>query len=123
MRKNDVDWSREARPKITKAFRNLRKEFGFVARQNYWCCGSCAWAAIDTPKNAGKPVVFYNQQSNASFKNTGNVYLSFGRVVDEAHDEDTVLIGKQIYAALVKEGLPVDWDGTADKSIQVVTKE
>ena len=116
----DIDYSREARPKITKAFRGLRK-IGFVARQSFWCCSSCAWAALEE-KDAGKPIVFYHKQGNDYFKRTGNVYLTFGRNVDNSDDEDVANIGKQIVSALTREGLTVEWDGTAGTTIQVVTK-
>ena len=39
----------------TKAFRELRK-YGYIAKQNFWCCQSCAWADL-TDKEAEKAVV------------------------------------------------------------------
>lgn len=36
---------------LNQAFKELRK-LGYFARQNFWCCQSCAWAAV--PMDAKK---------------------------------------------------------------------
>ena len=45
--------------KLNQGFANIRKE-GYFAKQNFWCCQSCACAAI--PDENAKAYVFYHQQ-------------------------------------------------------------
>lgn len=118
-----IDQSTVTRAKITAAFKKLRKNHKFIARQAFWCCGSCAWAALDIEKNQGKPVVFYNKQANEAFKTDGDVYLTYGRIVDDADDADVAALGRLIYDALIAEGAKVEWDGTADRTIHVLSNE
>lgn len=50
--------------KINNAFRELRKN-GYFAKQDFWCCQTCAWNAI-TDEQA-KKAVFYHKQDTESF--------------------------------------------------------
>ena len=64
---------------LNQAFKDLRK-LGYFARQNFWCCQSCAWAAV--PVNV-KKVVFYHKQDADELKETGEAvgcmgYFSYG---------------------------------------------
>ena len=68
---------------LTLAFKLLRKK-GYFARQNFWCCQSCAWSAIPEGKNS--KVVFYHNQDNAQLKEDGQCYLSYDGDVKEIMD-------------------------------------
>lgn len=64
---------------LNKAFRELRK-LGYFARQDFYCCQSCGWAAI--PMDA-KKVVFYHHQDAAELKKNDECYLSWTGDRDE----------------------------------------
>lgn len=126
----------EAKPKLTAAFRALRKE-GIVAKQSFMCCGSCAGAqiandieaAIDAGKARPAGCVFYTKQGGffdghpeARFTKVTKLYLQFGDVQTTKHGTvgiGTVEVGKRICKALEAVGLAYEWDGTADKTIVV----
>lgn len=89
---------------VTEAFKELRRN-GYFARQNFWCCQSCAWADIGE-KKADK-AVFYHQQDNARFRETGETMLAWSGD------------GAFIAETLRRHGLLIEWDGTADQRILV----
>jgi len=93
--------------KITKAFRDLRKE-GYFARQNFWCCQSCGWAAI--PEEKSEKAVFYHRQDNEGFIKGDDLNLAW------CGD------GNLIKSILEKNELEVEWDGTNEKRIIVINK-
>ncbi len=37
----------DLKSKLNTAFKALRTEFHFVARQSFYCCQDCAWASFD----------------------------------------------------------------------------
>jgi len=53
--------------KLNRLFKELRKQ-GYFARQNFWCCNTCATS--DIPKD--KDYVFYHQQDANSLKEDGD---------------------------------------------------
>jgi hypothetical protein len=116
---------------LTQAFADLRK-MGFIAKQNFKCCNSCAGykIAVDIGKmlNSGKKkekitgCVYYNKQSGKSMQDGHSFYLQFGQVnVEEWGDIGllTVECGKLIVQALTKNDIEVEWDGTEDCAILV----
>lgn len=119
--------------KLTAAFATLRKQ-GFIARQNFSCCGSCAGYEIAeyvkelSPARQAKVkgAITYNRQSaeNAFHPRWGNghLYIGFGPV--SVHEVGqfglpTVEVGNALKAALEEQGLTVEWDGDPDKRIGV----
>lgn len=90
--------------KITKAFKELRKH-GYFARQNFWCCQTCAWASV--PDSHGERAVFYHNQDNQELLKYGHCYLSWSGN------------GKEIVDVLEKHGLQVEWEGTENKRIKI----
>lgn len=68
---------------LNNAFRALRKA-GYFARQNFWCCQTCAWYDIseDHPDKANH-AVFYHRQDNSELKRTGSTYVSWAGDVNE----------------------------------------
>ena len=93
-----------SKTKITAAFKELRK-LGYYARQNYWCCQSCAWS--DVPDEKSSKVVFYHNQDNDDLKRKGECMLAW------AGD------GNEIVSVLNKHGIKTEWSGSSDKRIQI----
>lgn len=90
---------------LTKAFSDLRK-IGYLARQNFSCCQSCAWAEI--PDDKSERAVFYHRQDHMGMRETGEVYLSWAGN------------GHEIVNVLKSNGLSVEWDGTPSRRIRVI---
>jgi hypothetical protein len=90
--------------RLNAAFRALRKA-GYTAKQNFWCCQSCAWNAL-TDEEAEK-AVFYHRQDNDRFKVDGECYLAWSGS------------GVEIVSILEKAGLTVTWNGEAGQRIMI----
>lgn len=90
--------------KLTAAFRVLRKE-GYFARKNFWCCQSCAWAAV--PEEKAAKAVFYHKQDADMLRTSNAVYLAWAGN------------GKEIVSILESNGLCVTWDGSDNSRILV----
>jgi hypothetical protein len=90
--------------KLSKAFRELRKQ-GYFAKKNYSCCSRCGWASLTDEES--KKAVFYHQQDNDDLKDTGSCYLSW------SGDGDVIT------KILKNNGVKVDWDGNNNSRIRV----
>jgi len=88
--------------KLTIAFRALRKA-GYFAKQNFWCCQSCAWYAV--PEERADRVVFYHQQDRESLSRSGSVHLAWSGD------------GHEICRILNENGIETEWDGSENKRI------
>jgi Domain of unknown function (DUF6891) len=108
---------------ITAAFKKLRAA-GYIARQNYLCCGSCASAAIGAyvREKGGDPdaakAVYYHRQANECWDGEGNLNARGSGCRSElwmCWSGD----GATIVAALKAEGLEVEWDGSDGQCIGV----
>lgn len=95
----------DIKKKLTVAFRNLRKA-GYFARQNFWCCQSCACAAIPTQHE--EKYIFYHRQDNDYLKEKGECYLAWGGD------------GEEIVQILRDAGVYVEWDGNSNTRILVM---
>lgn len=118
---------RTVKERIKAAFQALRKG-GAIARMNYKCCSSCAWAAMETDypnMKDGDTAVYYHNQDADSLDDFGNLvqyrdWDAEGRVyktqnlylawTGDAH---------MIIGALENEGLTIDWDGSEAHRIAV----
>lgn len=113
--------------KITRAFQELRRK-GYVALQNFSCCGSCAAYEIGQRlKDKGIPeplwkAVHYNRQSNDSFR----AHRSWGRRRTElTHDLHSVLYlswqgdASEIVSILKAQGLDARHDGDDARCIEI----
>lgn len=92
---------------ISRAFKTLRQN-GYFAKQNFWCCNSCAW--YDVPEERADKVVFYHSQDYSTLKKEDRVYLTWSGD------------GNEIVQAFIDNGLPkheVDWDGTEQRRIVI----
>ena len=127
MYRNYVDVS-AVKLKLTEAFKILRKE-GFIARQNFMCCGNCAGYDIATivskmpeKKRAKvKGCVFYHHQDNDRLKETGKVMLAYGPLETSAHGTvglPDVEVGRRVVEVLKQVGLTVDWNGEGSQRIE-----
>lgn len=94
--------------KVNWAFKELRKK-GYYARQNYWCCQTCAWN--DVPDNRADKVVFYHRQDAEAWDGkelSKDLYLAW--------QGDC----KEIVQILNDCGLKTDHDGTNQHRIKVL---
>jgi ferredoxin len=98
----------DVRQAIKAAYRALRKR-GYFCRSCFWCCSSCAVAAI--PEGRGDKFVFYHRQDAGDIDECGGCYLGW------AGD------GAEIAAAMRQAGLAVEWDGDQHARIWVCSPE
>jgi len=100
--------SKAIRSQLKYAFADLRKK-GYFARMNFWCCQSCAWAAI--PEEKSDKVVFYhNQDAKGMVDGWGRfheVYLGWCGDADEIRE------------AFESRGFQVEHDGSANTRILI----
>jgi hypothetical protein len=115
------------------AFKLLRRE-GFIARQNFLCCQTCAGYELatrigDMPEQKRKKVkgvVYYHNQDNTNLKERGSVYLAYGPVDTARHGEiglHGVEVGRAVVKALEAVGLAYEWDGLDSTRILVKAKQ
>lgn len=89
---------------LNKSFKEL-SEMGYFAKQNFWCCQNCAWAAMH--EKQAKKAVFYHMQDNEDLKEKGMCYLSWSGN------------GEEIVSILNKNGIKTSWDGDENKRILI----
>ena len=115
-------------PKVTDcdrldtAFADLERR-GILARQNYWCCGTCGCAAIDdemTRLRRRRPVrgyAFYHEQDTTFAVDGHGLHLNYGSIEDD--ERSSVAIGREIVTVLTSHGLKTRWNGNLDERIKV----
>ena len=91
---------------LTTAFTALRKK-GYFAKQNFWCCQTCAWAGV--PNDKVDKAVFYHNQDNDRKRQGVSFHLGWSGD------------GKEICDTFKEHGVETDWDGDGNKRI-LVTK-
>jgi hypothetical protein len=96
--------------KVNQAFKLLRKT-GYIAKQNFWCCQSCGWSAINNDYPDAEKVVFYHNQDNDSWNK--NKELDHSLALAWAGN------GAEIVDIIKSVGLNVEWDGSEDKRIMI----
>jgi len=111
---------RDFRIKLNNVFKAVRKQ-GFVARQNFSCCGGCASYELgqylkEHPDNRG--AIYYHRQDAERINDTLQVYIGFvvaqpDGVSDEQQDAEAVALGQLIVDSARAAGLFVEWDGTS----------
>ena len=107
--------------RLNLAFQELQRR-GIVARHNFSCCMNCGskeiWGEVDDAAQAGMPVrgyAFYHEQDTARAAEGGGLFLAYGASEDGAE----AAVGHEVAAVLHAQGLATEWDGSADKRIQV----
>ena len=116
--------------RISKAFQALRSQ-GFIARQSFMCCGSCAGAELsnrvehysDDIRGKCKGCVFYTQQQAAAARDGADqIYLSYGPLhTDKAGTVGLSAeeVGRAVAGALHEAGVTFEWNGDGGQSIVV----
>ncbi len=94
--------------KLNELFKQLRKE-GFVARQNFMCCQTCALAELDAKGiKDGDNYTFYHRQDKEYFDKNNRLMLAWGGN------------GTKIATLAQKLGIMVNWNGTDNQRIELV---
>ena len=109
--------------RLDTAFTKLEAS-GIVARQNFACCQTCGFAEIgaevDDVTDAGgtvRGITFFHQQDTEGAVAGHSLHLSYGAMDDKG---DACVIARDVVAALNREGLQANWDGTSAQRIEVV---
>jgi len=103
-----------AKTVINDLFRGLRKR-GFIARQSYKCCSSCACATF-TPEMTQRGVVFYHQQDKDRFQDFFKLSIRYG--AENAQFTETE-VGEAIIDECTVLGIPFSWSGSSRETIQL----
>lgn len=121
-------------PRLNLAFRALRAE-GYIARQRFLCCQSCASTALGTyvermnPERASKVqgAAFYHKQDAKALESTyfESMEIRYGVIevyADGAttfYGESNTAVGRRVAQALRDQDLCVEWNGKPDRTITV----
>jgi len=121
----------EMKARLTKAFRNMRKE-GLLARQNFECCSSCAGYSMTLrarelisngkEKSEIKGCCFYHAQDNDDLVVGRGFYLSYGPMDSQEHGViglSNEEVAKIVIKCLKDAGVETDWDGNGGRRIFV----
>lgn len=112
--------------RLDRAFADLEKH-GIIARQNFWCCGTCGGEAIvDEVARANKRghkfdgyTYFHEQDTNIAVFGHG---LSLGYGTPDFEPKESVAIGLLVVKALRQQGLRPEWSGDLEDHIHVPMK-
>lgn len=131
---------------VNELFKILRSAYGFVAKQNFSCCGSCAGSEIaSNENNHAKPGTFYSRQGNDAWKQNHSrydnsitetlhspLYLSWSVIRNSAladeHGEPVEGECELNVAAVIQRtaqrlGLGAEWDGTKANCVMLTSGE
>ena len=102
----------DMKKKLNSFFRELRKN-GFFARQNFWCCQTCASSDIATNfKDKSNKFVYYHKQDTQGLEEDGNRVLI-------AFDGDSKLICE----IARRNRLLTNWNGDKSTRIELIDIE
>lgn len=109
--------------RLDAAFAELESK-GIIARQNFWCCGTCGLSAIGEEiaesKASGHEVrgyTFYHEQDTESAVEGHGLYLYYG--AEDGVEAHSLKIAHEIEGMLQRHGLKTDWDGEFKKRLFV----
>lgn len=109
--------------RLDAAFAALERS-GVVARQHFTCCGTCGLAEIDreiaaagTKTGPVRGYTFYHWQDTEAAVDGYGLCLYYGACVDG--EAPALAIGREIVAALERQGLKPEWDGSWDRRIEL----
>jgi Domain of unknown function (DUF6891) len=122
----EVDSRPSAYARLQRAFEQL-EQGGVLARENYWCCQTCAYSAIDqeiaeASERGEEPrgyVLFHNQDTDRAVE-TGSLMLRYGGVTEDPKSQGvaaTKKIGDEIVALLRSLDFQPEWSGSPDDVI------
>ena len=114
---------RETYNRVKKAFRTLRQH-NLICRMNHLCCMTCASHDLGTKCNERNKegAVYFHQQDTDCFWGCSKLHIRYFHN-DEDDDGKTLEVGKLVYQTLKEEGVTVEWDGNAGKTIVVLAEE
>lgn len=97
---------------------------GIVARADFTCCQTCGHAEIgDEADDSARGYVFFHRQDTESAVSGDGVWLAFGSLAGADHPVDHAkadeAVGRDVVAALMGGGLPVEWNGSVRTRIRV----
>lgn len=109
--------------RLDRAFADLEKD-GILARQNFWCCGTCGGdAVVDEIARANKRkhtfdgyTYFHEQDTTIAVLGHG---LNLGYGTPDFEPKESVAIGLLVVKALRKHGLKPEWSGDLEDHIHV----
>jgi hypothetical protein len=104
------------KPKLRRAFKALADD-GIKAKANHSISISNGIAELERSGQRG--YCFYHAQDAERGREQGEVWLAFGVFAEDPKDADIVKVGKLVKKALVREGLHVVWNGSAESRIEV----
>lgn len=114
----------EMRRRIQAAFKELRRQ-GFIAKSNFACCMTCAVAELQDIGNEKRrnKAVYWHRQDEEHFRETELLNIRFCYIPSKGVDGDTSClehqVGEQVFVALRKASLNVEWEGDPGKCIVV----
>lgn len=125
--RNSVNW--DAKNKLDRFFKAARHA-GYIARQNFGCCGGCAAGEIATdftkmPGNRRirlQGAVYYNRQAAEQMWENNSVMLAFGQIIGDDGlntNKSTVDTGLELVKLAEAEGLTVVWDGDENSCLEI----
>lgn len=113
--------------KLKAAFAALRRG-GYIARQSFMCCRTCAGSAIAKQAEASprrseiRGCVYYTKQGLEDLgKPGGKLAITYGRIGTQSGyvGDSTVATGRVVAVALRAAGLTVEWNGDPEETILV----
>jgi hypothetical protein len=111
-------WEGETDPERVEAVFAALDEQGVTARAHFACCRSCGLSEIGgVGREDARGFVFFHSQCAESAAAGHGLTLLYGGFDGSA--DTTTAIGHEVRKALVGAGLPVEWDGSPDKGIEV----
>lgn len=119
-----IDWAEVDRLKglLNTFFKMLRAQ-GFLARQDFSCCGGCGMSelanVVETSKKTFKGVVFYHHQDTEGVKTGEGTYLVHSPATKETDDDARKAVGQRVVEIAKSCGLNVEWDGEPGTRIWV----
>jgi hypothetical protein len=111
--------------RLDAAFAELERA-GIVARANFTCCSNCGESEIgnemDEAVKQGTSVrgytFFHQQDTDRAAAGDGGVLLKYGP--NPFDENEVVRIGRQIQHIVERNGLRTEWDGSANRCIEVL---
>ena len=103
--------------RLDRAFASLEAT-GIVARQHFTCCQTCGFNEIaDELTPSARGFTFFHMQDTEGAVNGRGLYLAYDSTTNARGDQ--LKIAQEIVAALEKEGLTPQWDGTTKTRILI----
>lgn len=109
--------------RLNWVFDHLERQ-GIAARQNYWCCATCANFAIsDEIRSAAIPYIgyiYYHEQNTQNAASGGVIEIRYASRRND--DEGSRRVGLRVMKAAKLAGLQTSWSGSPDETIVIKLK-